>query len=303
MPERLVGEGLQNAHRADQFGGISRSIGKRILRKPRTSPHRPAESVKRQHDDRDRRQHEEGKPRTTDDHHHARADKQHDVAQRDRNRAADRGFDLRRIGGEPRDHLAGSCFVEESGRQRGYMGEHVAAQIGDDALAKRGDEVVAERARQRQHPADADHDQEIIVDQRQAARGKAEIDHPPHRDRHDERSQRCENQGSERSDNPPAVAFDVRQQRSQRAQIGPARRSCFLRRACDQRRLNRRDHRCKRCSGGKRRRILSGIKIHTPQHLFAAHVAAFLGQCARSNEQATCGKMAGLTCLIDAVAL
>ena len=42
-------------------------------------------------------------------------------------------------------------LVEEGGRQRGHVREHVAAQIGDDALAKRGDEVVAERACQREH--------------------------------------------------------------------------------------------------------------------------------------------------------
>ncbi len=95
---------------------------------------------------------------------------------------ADRGLDLRRVGGQPRDHLAGLGLVEENGRQRCDMREHVAAQIGDDALAERGDEVVAERARQRQYRCDPDHDQEIAVDQRHAAGGEAEIDHAPHRD-------------------------------------------------------------------------------------------------------------------------
>ncbi len=71
--------------------------------------------------------------------------------------------------------------------ERGQMREHVAAQVGDDALAERGDEVVAKRAGEREHRRDADHQQKIAVDQSEAARGKTEIDHAPHRDRHDQR--------------------------------------------------------------------------------------------------------------------
>ena len=99
-----------------------------------------------------------------------RADEQHEIAQRDRDRGAGRGLDLRGVGGEPRNDFAGLGLVEESARQRRQVREHVAAQVGDDALAERGDEVVAQRARQREHRGDADHDQEIAVDQRNAAR-------------------------------------------------------------------------------------------------------------------------------------
>ena len=136
-------------------------------------------------------------------HHDAGADEQHKIAQRDRNRTADRGFDLRRVGGEPRDQFAGPGFVEERGRQRGDMREHVAAQIGDDALAERGDEVVAKRARQREHRADADHDQEIAVDQRETSRRETEIDHAANGDRHDQRRQRGNDQGRQGRNGPP----------------------------------------------------------------------------------------------------
>ena len=37
------------------------------------------------------------------------------------------------------------------------MAEHVLAQVGDDALAQRGDEKKARSARQREHSHDADH--------------------------------------------------------------------------------------------------------------------------------------------------
>ena len=53
--------------------------------------------------------------------------------------------------------LAGLGGVEERRRQRGEMREHVAAQIGDDALAERGDEVVAQRAGEREHGHHRDH--------------------------------------------------------------------------------------------------------------------------------------------------
>ena len=146
----LIGEGLQHANGADQFGRIGRSVGQRVLRGPRAAAHGAAEGIKRQHDERDRREHVGRQLRACHHHHDARADEQHEIAQRDRNRRPDRGLDLRGIRGEPRDEFAASRRVEEGAGERGEVREHVAAQIGDDALAERCDEVVAQRARQRQ---------------------------------------------------------------------------------------------------------------------------------------------------------
>ena len=84
-----------------------------------------------------------------------------------------------------RDSSSPLCdAVEERGRQRGEMTEHLGAQIGDDALAERGDEVVAHGAGDGEHRRHGDHHQEIAVDQLDAFRREAEIDHAPHRDRH-----------------------------------------------------------------------------------------------------------------------
>ena len=58
-----------------------------------------------------------------------------DVAQRDRHRRADRGLDLGGVGGQPRDQFAAARGIEERRRQRDQMREHVAPEIGDDALA------------------------------------------------------------------------------------------------------------------------------------------------------------------------
>ena len=104
--QRLVGEGLQHAHRADQLGRIGGGVGERVLRRARAPADRAAEAVERQHDHRDGAEHEGGEPRARHHHHGGRADEQDQVAQGDRNRGADRGLDLGGVGGEPRDQLA-----------------------------------------------------------------------------------------------------------------------------------------------------------------------------------------------------
>ena len=119
--QRLVGEGLQRAHRADQLGGIGRGVGKRVLRRARAAPHRAAEADQRQHDQRDGGQHEARQLRARDHHHGGGAEKQHEVAERDRHRRADRRLDLRGVGGEPRGQLAGPRGVEERRRERDEM--------------------------------------------------------------------------------------------------------------------------------------------------------------------------------------
>jgi hypothetical protein len=77
-----------------------------------------------------------------------RTEEQHQVAQRYRHRRPDRGFDLCRVGGQPRHHFAALGLIEEGGAKPGHMREHVAAQVGDDALAKCGHQVEPRGARQ-----------------------------------------------------------------------------------------------------------------------------------------------------------
>ena len=105
------------------------------------------------------------------------------------------------------------------------MREDVAAQIGDDALAERGDEVVARGARKGEDGRNADHDKEIAVDQVQAAFGEAEIDHAPHRKRHDQCGHGRQHQRAEGGQRPAAVAADIGQERGERPQVrAPLRR-------------------------------------------------------------------------------
>ena len=51
-----------------------------------------------------------------------------------------------------RETISPVCAVsKKAGRQRRQMARNLAAQIGDDALAERGDEIEAQRARHREH--------------------------------------------------------------------------------------------------------------------------------------------------------
>ena len=216
----LAGIGLHGPDRADQFGGVRTGVRQRILRVARQPPHPAPERHQRNHDQRNSQQHEAGQFRARDHHHGGGADEQHHVAQRDRYRRADRGFDLGGIGGQPRHQFARARGIEECGRQRDQMREHVAPDIGDDALADRHHEVVARRACRSQHRDNGDHDAEIAVDQGDAFGAEAEIDHAPDRDRHDQRGDRGNRQRDEGKHRASAVAGDIGRQCQERPQLG-----------------------------------------------------------------------------------
>jgi hypothetical protein len=173
-----------------------------------------------------------------------------------------------------------------------HMGEDVAAQVGHDPLAERGDEVVAKRTREREHRHNADHDQKIPVDQLDAAAGKAEIDHPAHGDRHDQRRQCRNDQGSKRNDRPAAVAFDVWQEGRKRPQVDPAAGPDGIRWIDRGWHERLRDCRWQLLGDRRRRRILLGIEIHMPQCLIAVPPPWWAGQCPVRTALATCGTVA-----------
>ena len=132
----------------------------RPRRRPRrrAGPARPAtrrrterpESDERQHDQRDGDEDKARQLRAGPHHERDGADEQDHVAERDRDARAEGGLDLRRVGREPRNDVAAPGRVEEGGIEAGQVAEHGGAQVRDDALAERDDEVVAERARGRE---------------------------------------------------------------------------------------------------------------------------------------------------------
>ena len=104
------------------------------------------------------------------------------------------------------------------------MAEHPLAQVGDDALAQRGDEIKARGTRQREHRHNGDHDGEIAVDEADALAREAEIDHAPDRDRHHQGGHRCGQKSEERRERPPAIARDIGHERDERPELAALHR-------------------------------------------------------------------------------
>ncbi|MGY4353669.1 hypothetical protein ACVW0J_000162 [Bradyrhizobium sp. i1.7.7] len=115
------------------------------------------------------------------------------------------------------------------------MREDVAPQVGDDALADRHHEVVSRGAGKREHGDHRDHHREVAVDQRDAFRRQAEIDHPPHSDGHQQRGQRRDRERDEGERRAAAIARHIGRECQQRPQLGAA-----LRRRLDQLGFDRR---------------------------------------------------------------
>ena len=115
------------------------------------------------------------------------------------------------------------------------MAEDRAAQVGDDAVAQRDDEVEAQRACQGQHAHHQDENTEIDVDQhvaRDAATfpAKAAIDDAPHRERQGKRRHGRNDERQERRDNAPAISQREGQQGPERGKVGAAAARGLVRR-------------------------------------------------------------------------
>mgnify|MGYP003694196947 CR=1 FL=1 len=166
LRQRLVGEGLQHAHRADQFGCIGGGVGERVLRRARAPAHRAAEAVERQHDHRDRREHKGGKPAGSSPPSWRSRPTNRTTLRNATEIEAPTAALICVVSAVSREiSLAGLGRIEVGGRERDQMAEHALAQVGHDPLAQRGDEIKARRARQSEHGHDADQDGEIAVDQ------------------------------------------------------------------------------------------------------------------------------------------
>ena len=105
------------------------------------------------------------------------------------------------------------------------MDEYIGAQIGDDALAQSGYEVVTQRARYREHGDDEDHHSEIAVDQLHRLVGETEIDHPPDGQRHDQGGECGDDQRGQCGECAPAISGNVWNEPGQRPELDLAPRA------------------------------------------------------------------------------
>ena len=111
------------------------------------------------------------------------------------------------------------------------MGEDGVADIGDDPLAEPHDEIEADGRTEGEHGDHAQHDCEILVDQRRIVLAEAVVDHPADGDRHNQGGAGGDEQGEEGDDDPAAVAVKVGREPGQRPQIaalGPAAGCIFV---------------------------------------------------------------------------
>ncbi len=218
-----MGKSLDGADAANDFGGIGGGVGQGVLGKARASAHPAAKADNRQDDERNGQQNQAGQPRTGDHHHDGGADKQHQIAQREGGAGADGGFDLGRVGGQPGDDLAGARRVKERRRQVHEMAEQIAAQIGDDALAKRDHQVIPAGAGRRQKGGQENQHGEIVVDEGGILAGEAEIDHAANGERQGQGHQGRGNQRGKGGNHAAAIAHQIWPQSGKRAQRAPRR--------------------------------------------------------------------------------
>jgi hypothetical protein len=216
--ERLAGEGLHGPRGADRLGREGGGLAERVLGAARSPAHGAAEGDQRQDDRRQRQQHQRREPRARPHHHGGGAEEQDEVAERDRGRGPEGSLDLRRVRRQPRGQLAGSGLVVEGRRERQQVPEHRRAKIGDDALAERGDEIVAGGRSEGEHGDHHQHGGEILVHERGIGVREAVVDDPPHGERHRERRRGGDEQGGHRRRHAARVAQHERQELNERPQ-------------------------------------------------------------------------------------
>ena len=219
---------LHGRDRGEVFGGVGAGFCKQILGVARAPAHQPPRCDQRRHDGGDRDHHHQRKLWARRRHQRRRTDKHDEVAQRDRSRGAEGGLDLGRIGGEPRHQFAGARAVVEGGVEFGEMSENVGAKIGDDALAERGDQIVARRGGERDRQHCRGDREKVGVDGAAARLGKAVIDHPSQREGHSERARRRDQERKHGETRAAALLQSIARQRNERTQRR-ARRAIFVR--------------------------------------------------------------------------
>ena len=210
-----------------------RSPRRRRRRRRRAGPARsascrrtlPPEGDDRQHDHRDDEQDQAGEARARHHHHDRGADEEHEVAKRDRGARADRRLDLRRVGGQPRDELAGARGIEEGRRQPHQMREDIAAEVGDDPLAERrsrGSSGRRSRARGCRRARSAPGS--VRLTKAASLDGEADIDHAADGERHRERGERRRRRArASAASARPLVARDIGEHAPKARGAAPAR--------------------------------------------------------------------------------
>ncbi len=184
LREALAHEGLDRFQRVERLAGEADGAGEGVLGVARGAADLASEDDQRhQHEGKGAGDHQ-GQLGADHRHDGQAGDEGDQVAQRDRHRGRDQGFDDLDIGGQARDHFTGADLQEETGIEAQDMGEDVLAQVGDDAFTQPRDEEIAQR-RGHGHDDDDDAQQgEGIVEGRDIAGAETLVDQLPRHEGH-----------------------------------------------------------------------------------------------------------------------
>jgi hypothetical protein len=172
----LVRIRLRGADLVDRLVDVGGDVGDAVLAGARQTPHAAAEDEDGNEGRGHAEQDEGGELPAGDEQHHRRAHHHQRVAHEHRDAEADHLLQERGVVGQARDHVAGALGLEERRVETEDVVEHRLAQVGDDALAGAHHQVEAEPGGDREHPGDADHRRQRLVEQLRRAAAEAGID-------------------------------------------------------------------------------------------------------------------------------
>ncbi len=150
----LLAERLHDLHRAQHFADVGADIGDPVLAGAGEGADLAAEQDDRAEQQGNGDQQQPGKLGAEREQIDDPADPGDEVAQRERDRGADHLLQHRGVGGEARGDLARPVFLEEAWRQGEEVALHLAAKVGNGALAQPRHEIEAETGGDRQHHDD-----------------------------------------------------------------------------------------------------------------------------------------------------
>ena len=172
----LLGEGLHGAHRVERLAAFRHHVGHARLGLARQRADLAAEQDDRRHHQRHHGQHQQGELGVGDHQHGHAADAHQRIAQRHRGRRADHLLDELGVGRDAAHDVARALDLEPGRPQPHDMGEQVAAQVADHALAQPRHQVEARARGDRQHHRHGDQRGQRVVQDVGPALGEAAVD-------------------------------------------------------------------------------------------------------------------------------
>ena len=211
----LLGEGLDGAHRVERLAAFRHHVGHARLRLARQAADLAAEQDDGRHHQRHDGQHQQGELGIGHHQHGDAADAHQRIAERHRRRRADHLLDQLGVGRDAAHDVARALDLEPGRAQPHDMGEQVAAQVADHALAQPRHQVEARARGDRQHHRDGDQRGQGVVQDVGPALGEAAVDQGAQAGAEGQHGAGRDQKGESGQDGPAAIGPQVRSEKSQ----------------------------------------------------------------------------------------